>query len=226
MDEGCYKCGEFALKVILFDFDGTLADTMHAHWNAWQNALFPLLPAINRDEYFLLEGESLYTIARKLNPTKSHDDIYIKKLIDKKISYFNSNSLNLKLYPGVESVITKLHSNGYLIGIVTSSVERQLAFFEDRYKTIFDKFRLIITGDMFGKGKPDPEGYILAMSKLNASKEDCLIVENSILGVEAARNAHVRCIAITNTLEKSYLGKADAVISSFEELETAVDSFM
>lgn len=210
------------MKSILFDFDGTLADTMTCHWEAWLAAVRPALPAITKEEYFLLEGKSLKEIAGHLVPERKNDSSYLEKIIYLKVAYFRNNCSPASLYPHVEEVVDGLFNDGLLLGIVTSSNSAQLEIFEKRYISVFEKMSVIITGEMVKKGKPDPEGYMQASTYLAVAPDDCVVIENSVLGVTAAKNANMRCIGITNTLSRKSLDAADLIIDSFSDVGLAL----
>ena len=86
-------------------------------------------------------------------------------------------------------------------------------------KNIFAKFDTIVTADMLKRGKPHPLPYLTAAKNLKIAPAKCLVVENSPLGVLSAKNAGMFCVAVTTSLPKCYLKKADIVID-LKELVT------
>jgi len=79
-------------------------------------------------------------------------------------------------------------------------------------------FDVIVTGDEMVRGKPYPDPYIKALEKLNITKKDCIVVENSPLGIESANKAGIYCIAVTSTLKSEYLQHANLVLKNHNEL--------
>ena len=81
--------------------------------------------------------------------------------------------------------------------------------------SILNEFNTVITGDKIDRGKPFPDPYLMAAKELGLEPSECLVVENAPVGIEAAKNAGMYCIAITSTLDKKYLSKADKIIGNF-----------
>ncbi|MGO9245133.1 MAG: HAD family hydrolase, partial [Verrucomicrobiia bacterium] len=79
-------------------------------------------------------------------------------------------------------------------------------------------FDFIITGDEVPRAKPFPDPYLTAARQLGLRPEECVVVENAPLGIEAARNAGMRCVAVETTLGKEYLTSADHVLQNIAEL--------
>jgi beta-phosphoglucomutase-like phosphatase (HAD superfamily) len=84
----------------------------------------------------------------------------------------------------------------------------------------------MITADDVTLTKPDPEPYLKAISRLNLKPENCIVVENSILGIESAKKSSCICFALETTLKKSYLSQADEIFSSHKELLTKFKSIL
>ena len=79
-------------------------------------------------------------------------------------------------------------------------------------------FKIIVDEDIVSKTKPDPELFLKASESLNILPSDCIVIEDSIMGVEAALKAGMKCIAITTTNGREKLNKANLVIDDFKEL--------
>ena len=85
--------------------------------------------------------------------------------------------------------------------------------------TIEDAFEVIVTGDDVTNGKPDPEIYLLAASKLGLDPSKCLVLEDAEKGVKAAKNAGMKCIAVPTEFTKNLnFSKADVVINTMTEV--------
>jgi len=81
-------------------------------------------------------------------------------------------------------------------------------------------FDFIITGDEVPRAKPFPDPYLVAARQLQLDPSQCAVVENAPLGIDAARNAGMYCIAIETTLGKEYLAAADCILQDIGELLT------
>ncbi|MHC4215763.1 MAG: HAD family hydrolase, partial [Planctomycetota bacterium] len=87
-----------------------------------------------------------------------------------------------------------------------------------------DYFEIIISAEHVSKGKPDPQGFLLSLEKLNADRTDritpgkCVVIEDSHWGLQAAKSAGMRTVAITNSYDAEQLAMADKVIGHLGEL--------
>ena len=72
-------------------------------------------------------------------------------------------------------------------------------------------FEVIITGDDLERGKPDPTPFLKALAKLDITKNECFVIENSPMGITAAKRAGIYCVAVASTLEPDKLQHADLV---------------
>lgn len=82
-------------------------------------------------------------------------------------------------------------------------------------------FQAVVTGADLRKGKPDPEAFLLAAERLGVPPARCIVVEDAVVGVEAARAAGMRCVAVVGTSSREELRQADLVVDSLEELGAA-----
>lgn len=199
----------------MFDFDGTLANTMANHFFCWETALHEIGISIRSEDYYPMEGASLYEIARKLSG--QNDKSLIDKIVRrKKQLYVDSYKVKrLEFYPGVKNLI-KLLSTKYPVAIVTAGHEDQLRGTVPR--NFLDQFSVLICGDMVNENKPSPEPYITACEKLVKEPAHCLVVENAPLGITSAVNAGCYCVGVQSTCKKEELSKADEIIPKISNL--------
>jgi beta-phosphoglucomutase-like phosphatase (HAD superfamily) len=76
----------------------------------------------------------------------------------------------------------------------------------------------VVTGDDVKNSKPDPDPFLKAVELLNVRRDECIIVENAILGVEAAKKAEIYCIGVPTYLEPSQLNRADVIVGDHKKL--------
>lgn len=208
-----------ALKGILFDFDGTLADTMAGHYLAWKSALGEYGIPIEADDYYPLEGAGLHEVAREFTKGHSWTDAAIDELVRKKKKYYVDRQ-SITFFPGVELLVSELKGRKVPIAIVTAGHLDQLRLsVPGRF---LDQFDALITGDLTARGKPDPEPYLRGAAKLGLTPADCIAIENSPLGVQAARRANIYCIAICSTVGRDDLREADEILERFEDVRNSI----
>ena len=202
-------------KGILFDFDGVIGRTMEDNYTAWKNVLSQFGIELTKDEYFLLEGVNTIELAKLLLSKNGKDTNRAAEIVKAKEEYYLKNN-NFSLYEGVEETIHTLKGNGYLLAIVSAANFSRLS--NTLYPALLKEFNTVITGDKIDRGKPFPDPYLTAAKELGIEPSECLVVENAPIGIEAAKNAGMYCIAITSTLDKKYLSKADKIIGNFSML--------
>ena len=205
-------------KVALFDLDGTMINSMDYHYRAWVHALGDLNILINKKEYFPLEGMSLNLIAEKFLKD-NYFKVNKKKVLEiifKKKEHYKKNSKKIKIYDGVKKLLVLLKNNKIKLGIVSSSHYDQIkASLNNSFLNMFDT---VISGDMVKKNKPNPEPYFLAASKLNTLNHQCIVFENSPLGILSAQKANMFCIGICSTNTRFSLRKSNITIDKFQNI--------
>ena len=139
----------------------------------------------------------------------------IEKVVRLKDDYY-LRFHQFKLYPGVITLIDNLVENQVPIGIVTGGQKTRIL--KTVPETFLAKFNTLVTGDMTTKGKPFPDPYLVGCESLGIAPEQCIVIENAPLGIQAAKAANTYCIAICSTLESSYLHETDVVVDSFDQL--------
>jgi beta-phosphoglucomutase len=205
------------IKAILFDMDGVIVDSLHYHYLAWDKMFRDRGGKVIEHTVLLHEGRNSREILPILmEETKVHipenewDDF-----IERKREYYRS-IVELKYFPNVFETIQELKSRGLKTALVTASARKNMekAIPEDK-RQLFD---VILTAENFRKAKPNPDPYLEAQKRLGVSVNECVVVENAPLGIEAAKNAGMICIAVETTLGREYLTQADFIINSIEEL--------
>ena len=203
------------IKAILFDFDGVIGKTMEDNFLAWKKAFLDFEVEIKKEDYFPLEGAQLNKVAEIICNKYSLRDINYDELIRRKENYYKENN-SFSFYDGVLEFISLLKEKGIKTAIVSAARKERL-FSSVPYDFLM-KFDSLVTGDIIENGKPAPEPYLKAMSDLNVKAEECIVVENAPLGIEAAKKAGAYCVAITSTMDKEHLKEADEIINDFREL--------
>ena len=122
---------------------------------------------------------------------------------------------DLEPMPGVREMIGKLRATGLPLAITSSAVGSSIRLILERLG-LLDAFTLIVDGSEVLHGKPDPEAYLLTARKLNVRPEQCIVFEDSRVGVIAAKRAGMFCVAVRNpnALEIQDLAAADVIVES------------
>lgn len=182
------------LEAIIFDLDGTLIDSM----GIWKQVDVDFLAKRNievpKDLFTDLEtGNSLYEIAvyfkKKFNLTESIDEI-LQEWEEQVFEYY---SKKIKLKPGV---IKLLNTVKHLKLAVGTSNSKKLAKVVLKSNNIEAYFKKIIAGNQNLKGKPCPDIFLKAAEELSVKPENCLVIEDVLEGVQAAKAANMKVFAI------------------------------
>lgn len=214
-------------RAIIFDFNGLIIDDEAIHCELFQKVLadeeITLTEKDYWDVYLGFDDKGLLEAifernGRKLTPKKSGD------LIQKKADLYLPTLKNrLKFFPGVIDFI-RLVKDRHTLAVVSGALRPEIEFVLNEGK-IADAFSLIVSAGETKHGKPEPEGYLLALAKLKQKNPDiradnCLALEDSMAGIEAAHKARMKCVALTHSYPRDKLKEADWVVERFEELMT------
>lgn len=232
-------------KVIIFDMDGTLIDSVWI-WNAIDEEL------IKRAGTIPLENEN---IAKQrddvLKKFKNEPDSYLAycdflrekyksnltKEEIKKIRYeiaddYLKNKVDYKPY--AEKLLKSLKEKGYILAIASTTLRHCIDIYTTKNKNLINKgnfkdiFSLILTKDDVIAKKPSPEVHEKIMEHFNVKPEECLVVEDALIGVEAAKNAGIEVAVIYDKyadLDRDKINElADYAFSDFLEMLEQVKS--
>ncbi len=205
-------------KGVLFDYDGTLVQSMGFHFQAWKNALAMYDIQIREEEYYPLEGTSVHELASLFIKNKSKTELtplLTKELIAKKEEIF-LNLYQFNLYPGVEELIDALKSHHIPIAIVTAGLKARIE--NSTPASFLKQFDAIVTADILSHGKPHPMPYLTASKFCGINPKEAIVVENAPLGIRSAKSAGCYCIAISSTMSKDKLKDADQIYDSILDM--------
>ena len=208
-----------AVKGVLFDFDGTLADTMEGHYLAWQTALEEHGISIEAGDYYPLEGAGLHAVARAFIKDLPWNESEIDDLVEKKKRYYVERQ-TVTFFPGVESLVSELKDLKIPMAIVTAGHLDQLRLSVPLY--FLNHFNALVTGDMVSRGKPDPEPFLQGAERLGLTPQECIAIENAPLGIQSARSANIYCIGVCSTVGRNELAEADEIVDRFADLRSSI----
>jgi beta-phosphoglucomutase-like phosphatase (HAD superfamily) len=207
------------MKGLIFDVDGILGDTEGLSVIATTKMFKELYNLdVQPEDYlpYIGTGAELYCIG----PGKKYGvDIDVVLAVETRHKYF----LELLVedpdisFPGIHALIQAAHdAPDWKLGIATSSPGKKSAQTLKSARVNTDLFDVWIHGDMIAKKKPDPEIYLRAAKDLGLDPSVCVAVEDSIQGVDSARDAGMKVLAVTNSFTAEELHKADRIVSSLE----------
>jgi beta-phosphoglucomutase len=207
------------VKAFLFDLDGTLIDSMPHHQDAWSEWYARRGIAMGDETSFeATAGRSNAEILLDLFPEHTVEE-HITMADEKEAIYRELAAASLGLIGGAEAFCAQARADGFRMAVCTAStpLNMQLAFRRHR----IDSWVEAVTSPADGlRGKPHPDIFLEAAKRLGVDPADCLVFEDAPLGVEAARRAGMKAVALTTTLPASAFAAFDNVIAIASDFTT------
>ena len=125
---------------------------------------------------------------------------------------------SLQPIKGAVQLVKKIKLKGLAMAVASSGHRRLVEFALKNFRLLQD-FEVIVCAEDIKNSKPDPEIFLKTISKIGFLPEKCVVIEDSLAGIEAAKKAGAKVIALTTTLPQYELFGYDMVINNFDELE-------
>ena len=202
-------------KAVLWDLDGVLVDTAPFHFQAWQE-LFQSLgkgfaEADFRRTFGLRNDAILADILGELAPAE------VERLAQRKEELYRDKiGGRVTAIPGAIGLLRRLQQRGRKSAIVSSTTRENVRVVLSSLG-LEGVFEAVVAEEDAPKGKPDPQGFLVAAEKLGVAAGECVVIEDAPGGVEAAKRAGMRCIGVTTSRPREALAAADLVVDSLEE---------
>ena len=209
------------LEAVLFDMDGVIADTMQYHYSAWRDILKTMGVTLTEDEFRPLFGQRHDNIIRyALGNKMTYEEI--EALSNKKQALYRERvAKDIRPLPGAIELIESLKKNHIKTALASSATPENVDIIM-RGLGIGDRFQAYVNGPEVAEGKPSPLIFQLAAKKLGAPPSSCVVIEDAIAGVTAAKDGGMKCVAVTNSHPRAKLKNADLTVDSLVEVNIAV----
>lgn len=207
------------IKAVIFDLDGVIVESESAHIEAEQQTFLKYGVRISSDELHKYTGTTaklMFTeLIRKYKLNATFEEIFRQK----EAILFKLLEKDAEPTKGVITLLKKLKSKGIKLAIGSSSTKKQIKYVLSKLD-IEHLFDSVIGEEDIVRSKPDPEIFLKAAAELDVNPSECLVVEDSELGVEAAKRAHMKCVGYINPNSGDQdLSKADTVTDDFSRLD-------
>ena len=204
------------IKAVIFDMDGVISDTEKFHSKIESELLgrfgVKITPNELTKKYAGVRTKDFFDELLKKQPQK-YD---LEKLIKEKNTRMEKlTSLSVSPIKGAINLIKRLKKEKIPLAVASSSNTKYVRIALKKLEVI-KFFDAIITGDMVSNGKPDPEIFLLAAKKIKIKPQECLVIEDGISGMKAAKTAKMKCIGLVEDKNKKYPTKN--LVSSLNEI--------
>ena len=205
-------------KTVLWDLDGVIADSSVYHFAAWQEAFAKRGIDFTWEDFVKLFGTRNDFIIRNIMGDKAREED-IKTIVKEKETNFRKRIMgNVKPLPGAVDLLEIIKKGNFKMGLVSSAPKENIDLLLGELG-IEEHFNCVVSGKEVTESKPSPQIFLLASEKCGNEPKDCTVIEDSPLGVKAAKDAGMRCLAVTNSHPKEELAEADRIVDSLEEID-------
>lgn len=214
------------LKAVIFDFDGVIADSEELHYKALNEVLKRYGVDVPKSEHWAkylgyTDRENIEAVSRdyRMNLTAQQVSSIMGH---KKLVFDEMAAREVVIIEGVEEFIRRLIASRIRMAICSGALRSDIELMLDG-AGFADRFEVIVSAEDVSKGKPDPQGYLLALERLSQNKplraSECVVIEDSHWGLEAAFAAGMCPVAVTTTYHRQQLEeKAKKVVNRLDEL--------
>jgi beta-phosphoglucomutase family hydrolase len=203
------------LEAVLWDMDGVIADTADYHYRAWQDVLGKRGVDFSKADFMPLFGQRHDTIIKFALGNSLSPEELAAITEEKQKNYRRRVAANIIPMPGAIELVKMLKEHGIKSAIASSAVPENIEIII-RGLGIEDYFQAIAHGTEVKEGKPSPQIFLLAAKKLEVKPGNCVVIEDAIAGVTAAKRAGMKCVAVTNSHPKDSLKNADLIVDTLE----------
>jgi HAD superfamily hydrolase (TIGR01509 family) len=222
------------LKAIIFDFNGIILNDEPVHFRAMREAVADIGIRLSEEDYWarylpLDDERCLAAICRDNGVTLAPDQM-TATLVRKVTGYRAFMRDQYPIFPGAVSLI-QAAASAYPLAIASGARKDEVESTLDA-TDLRKYFTVVIAAEDFTLGKPHPESFLLALERLNQRlnggssaimPRECVVIEDSVGGVQGALAAGMRCVAVTNSYPRERLTAASAssVVGSLEHVTLA-----
>jgi HAD superfamily hydrolase (TIGR01509 family) len=213
-----------SFEAVVFDLDGVLADS-EPWWNQIDTKLLSEHGIDYRGEYHRNVLGVSYRVAIEFYKSVFHISAPVEELMRRRgeiaVDFF---ATRVGLFPSAKRTLEDLHKMKLHLAVATSSVSASARPVLER-TGIRGFFDAVVTGDEVERGKPDPEIYLRTAQELGVVPEACLVIEDALAGIAAAKAANMRVAAVPDTRfvdQREYEEAADYVLGNLSDIPALI----
>ena len=203
------------LEAVIWDMDGIIVNSGPYHLQAWQEVFGKWGVNFTEEDFrrnFGQRNDSIIWNAMGRSITQNEMDTIAN---EKEESYRRRVEQNIKAFSGAVALMKALTAQGVKMAIASSAPPENIDLIANGLG-IKEYFQAIVWGREVTEGKPSPQGFLLAAQRLGVDPASCVVIEDAIAGVAAAKRAGMKCVAVTNTHPAAKLSEAEYVVDTLE----------
>lgn len=186
---------------LIFDMDGTLVHNMPTHNQAWSDTLAEAGIQINLDEFNrATTGKKNIEILRMMLGEQLSEEEIARWSERKELLYRQRFACCREPLPGLLRLLEQAHAMKLPMAVATAAPPENVSFILDELD-LRRHFKAVVNANDVKNGKPDPEIFLKAASSLGAQPQSCLVFEDALAGIEAARRAGMDAVMLCTTIE-------------------------
>jgi beta-phosphoglucomutase family hydrolase len=208
------------LKGLLFDMDGVLVNNLEVHREAFAEFFRRYGVERSFDELSRVFGMGNDDIMGELMPRDIVERVGVRELgYEKEAIYREIYAPKITPQPGLLSLLAEAEHEGLKCAVGSSGYRANVDFVLDKCN-IERYFEAAVAGDEVTRCKPDPEIYLTAAAKLGLHPSECMVFEDAEAGIEAAKRANMKVVALATTFDREFLATtaADAIVDDFRDV--------
>ena len=213
------------MDALIFDFDGVVVDSEPIHLECFRKVLEGVDLRLSDEDYYAkylgYDDRDCFTAVAADGGVAISESRLAKMIAAKTVLVRQAFARAIHPLPGAVDLIRSVTEAGVPLAVCSGALREEIEL-ASRTIGVLGQFRLIVSAEDVSRGKPDPQGYRLCLERLRAScrkplaPSRCLVVEDSPAGIEAARGAGMKVLAVTNSYPRDQLGQADCIVTSLE----------
>ena len=208
---------DLKVKAVIFDMDAVITNTMPDHFRAWKEIFNRQGIKVTHFDIYRREGQkgirSVEEISKEYGRPIPVGNA--KKILLEKEELFKK-IVKRRFIVGARSFLRFLYKKNIKLALVTGTSRHELHRILPEH--LYNFFSVIVTGSDVKNGKPHPEPFLKALKLFKMKPSEAIVIENAPFGIQSAKKAGLRCLALASSLPKEYLKEADQVFSSIKEM--------
>lgn len=206
------------IQAVFFDLDGVLIDSEYFYLLQNQKFLQMHGKKVREEDLYSVVGTPMQKTYEMIHSYFIEDGWSMEQLMQRYDAYWDTIHLNFAdiLNPTVRETLTALKEKGLQLGLASSSTMEGIQKVI-RECDLGSFFSVVLSGDQFRMSKPDPEIYLTCAATLGVAPQACVVVEDSVYGIEAGKRAGMKVIAMKERFHHDQ-SKADAWVERLEQI--------